>query len=93
MFARNRYGLARWALWSFGLKSANTLSCVSSVTLEFTSPAAYSPAHLKVRPGRVSKPDTSTPLRSSSPRCSARKSSPTTATTDTGARKLAATEK
>ena len=79
MFARNRYGMPRCSPLSFGLKSANTLSCVSSVSRLFRSSGSYSPAHLKVLPAALSSPAVSTLWSCMSATSDSRKSSPTTA--------------
>ena len=88
MLARNTNGLERCLSSSRGWKVENTLSWVSSVWA-WPSSTVYSPRHRKVRPGAVSSPLRSTPRPSKRRRCSAGKSSPTTARILTGAKWLA----
>ena len=93
MFARNSRSDARAASESFGWKSPNTFSWVSSVLAVLRS-HSYSPLQKKVRPPSTwSMSSVITPCRRSTSLSSSPKSSPTGPTGRTSVKKLAASEK
>ena len=93
MFARNRRSQLREASESFGSKSPNTFSCVSSVFAVFMS-QSYSPLQKNVRPpSTFSMSSVITPWWWSTSYSASPKSSPTGPTGRTSLKKLAASEK
>ena len=93
MFARNSSSESRDASESFGSKSPNTLSWVSSVWAVFRS-HSYFPLQKKVLPpSTCSMSSVTTPWRWSTAYSSGPKSSPTGPTGRTSVKKLAASEK
>ena len=93
MFARKSRSQSREASESFGSKSPNTFSCVSSVWAVFRS-HSYSPLQKKVRPpSTCSMSSVTTPWRRSTSYSASPKSSPTGPTGRTSVKKLAASEK
>src|SRR5262245_49970752 len=93
MFARKSRSHPRAASDSFGAKSPNTFSWVSSVCAVFRS-QSYSPLQKNVRPpSTCSMSSVSTPWRRSASYSASPKSSPTGPTGRTWVKKLEASEK
>ena len=93
MFARNSRSDSRAASESFGWKSPNTFSWVSSVWAVFRS-QSYSPRQKNVRPPSTrSMSSVITPCRRRTSDSGSPKSSPTGPTGRTSVKKLAAREK